>query len=187
KGRQILLSFFSPIGLQSFVPRMHETTRAHFEQFWEKKDEITDVTLLKKITLSLAIDLFMSIKEGPESHALAHDMNTYLAGYFALPLDFLGTTYHKARLARGKMLHTLDIIICQKRKDMEEGKISPRQDLLSILINTPDDQGHLVSNEEIKDNILLLLSAGHDTTCSTLAFVIKYLFLNPHCLQVVIR
>jgi len=116
KGRQILSSFFSPIGLQSFVPRMHQTTRAHFEQFWEKKDEIRAGMLLKKNTLSLVIDLFMSIKEGPESHALAHDMNTYLAGYFALPLDFLGTTYHKARLAREKMLHTLDIIICQKRK-----------------------------------------------------------------------
>jgi cytochrome P450 family 26 subfamily A len=116
KGRQILSSFFSPIGLQSFVPRMHETTRAHFEQFWEKKDEIKVGMLLKKITLSLAIDLFMSVKESPESHALAHDMDTYLAGYFALPLDFFGTTYHKARLAREKMLHTLDITIRQKQK-----------------------------------------------------------------------
>jgi cytochrome P450 family 26 subfamily A len=116
KGRKILLSFFGPIGLQSFVPRMHETTRAHFEQFWEKKDEITAGPLLKKFTLSLAIDLFMSIKEGPKCDTLAHDMNTYLAGFFALPLDFLGTTYHKARLAREKMLHTLEITICQKRK-----------------------------------------------------------------------
>ncbi|CAM6037136.1 unnamed protein product [Sphagnum compactum] len=191
KGRQILSSFFGPIGLQSFVPRMHEITRAHFEQFWEKKDEITAGILLKKITLFLAIDLFMSVEEGPEFHALAHDMNTYLAGYFALPLDFLGTTYHKAMLARENILHTLDITIRRRRKasdsDMEEGKISPRQDLLSILISTPDDQGHLVSNEEIKDNVLLLLSAGHDTTSSTLALVIKYLFLNPHCLQEVIK
>ncbi|CAM6009837.1 unnamed protein product [Sphagnum balticum] len=191
KGRKILSSFFGPIGLQSFVPRMHESTRAHFEQFWEKKDEVTAGTLFKKFTLFLAIDLFMSIKEGPESHALAHDMNTYLAGYLALPLDFLGTTYHKARLAREKMLHTLDIIICQKRKasesDMEEGKISPCQDLLSILISTPDDQGHLVTNEEIKDNILVLLFAGYDTTSSTLAVVLRYLFLNPHCLQEVIK
>jgi cytochrome P450 family 26 subfamily A len=70
---------------------------------------------------------------------------------------------------------------------MEEGKISPRQDLLSILISTPNDQGHLVSKEEIKDNILVLLFVGHDTTSSTLALVIKYLFLNPHCLQEVIK
>jgi cytochrome P450 family 26 subfamily A len=70
---------------------------------------------------------------------------------------------------------------------MEEGKISPRQDLLSILINTPNDQGHLAANEEIKDNILVLLSTGHDTTSSTLAVVLKYLFLNQHCLQEVIK
>jgi cytochrome P450 family 26 subfamily A len=70
---------------------------------------------------------------------------------------------------------------------MEEGKISPRQDLLSILINTPNDQGHLATNEEIKDNILVLLAAGYDTTSSTLAVVLKYLFLNPHCLQEVIK
>jgi cytochrome P450 family 26 subfamily A len=70
---------------------------------------------------------------------------------------------------------------------MEKGKISPRQDLLSILISTLDDQGHLISNDEIKDNILILLFAGHDTTSSTLGVVLKYLFLNPHCLQEVIK
>jgi cytochrome P450 family 26 subfamily A len=116
KGRQILSSFFGPVGLQSFVPRMHETTRAHFEQFWEKKDEIMAGMLLKKFTLSLAIDIFMSINEGPEFHALAHDTTTYVARFMALPLNFLGTTYHKARLARKRLLHKLDIIICQKRK-----------------------------------------------------------------------
>ncbi len=116
KGRQILSSFFGPTGLQSFVLRMHETTRAHFEQFWEKKDEVMAGTLFKNFTLSLAIDLFMSIREGPEFHALAHDMNTYVVGFMALPLDFPGTTYHKARLARKRLLHKLDIIICQKRK-----------------------------------------------------------------------
>jgi len=116
KFRQILSSFFGPIGLQSFVLRMHETTKAHFEQFWEKKDEIMAGTLLKKFTLSLAIDLFMSIREGPEFHALAHDMNIYVTGFVKLPLNFLGTAYHKALLARERLLHKLDIIICQKRK-----------------------------------------------------------------------
>jgi cytochrome P450 len=61
---------------------------------------------------------------------------------------------------------------------MEEGKISPHQDLLSILISTPNDQGHLVTNEEIKDNILTFLFAGHDTTCGTMVVVLKYLFFK---------
>jgi cytochrome P450 len=50
-----------------------------------------------------------------------------------------------------------------------------------------DDRGHPITNEEIKDNILLVLSAGLDSTSSALAVVLKYLFLNPHCLQEVIK
>ncbi len=76
---------------------------------------------------------------------------------------------------------------CFQWQDLEEGKISSHQDLLSILINTPDDQSHLATNKEIKDNILVLVSACHDTTSSALVVVLKYLFLNPHCLQEVIK
>jgi cytochrome P450 len=70
---------------------------------------------------------------------------------------------------------------------MEEGRISTCLDLLSILINTPDQDGHLAKNEEIKDNMLTLLFVGHDTTNCTLSVVLKYLFLNPHCLHEVIK
>jgi hypothetical protein len=38
QARHILMAFFVPNGLQSFVPKMHKTTIAHFAQFWERKD-----------------------------------------------------------------------------------------------------------------------------------------------------
>jgi cytochrome P450 len=71
---------------------------------------------------------------------------------------------------------------------MEEGKVSSQHDLLSVMISTLDqDQDQLATNEDIKDNVLLLLFAGYDTTVSTLAGALKYLFLNPQCLQQVIK
>jgi len=72
-------------------------------------------------------------------------------------------------------------------QDIKEGKISTCPDLLSTLISTPDQEGHLATNEEIKDNMLTLLFVGHDTTNCTLAVVLKYLFSNPHCLHEVIK
>jgi cytochrome P450 len=42
-------------------------------------------------------------------------------------------------------------------------------------------------DEEIKDNIVLFLFAGHDTTSITLAAILKYLSLNPHCLHEVVK
>jgi hypothetical protein len=70
---------------------------------------------------------------------------------------------------------------------MQEGKVSSNHDLLSVMLSTHDDQDQLATNEDINDNILLFLFAGHDTSSGTLAGVLKYLFLNPQCLQQVIK
>jgi len=77
QARHVLMAFFAPNGLQSFVPRMHKTTITHFAQFWEGKDEIMAGNSIKHLTFSLAIDLFMSIKEGPDFYSLQHHMKAY--------------------------------------------------------------------------------------------------------------
>ncbi|KAH9548171.1 hypothetical protein CY35_11G074800 [Sphagnum magellanicum] len=187
-ARRIFTSFFGPDGLQRFVPRMDKMVRAHFVQFWEGKDEIMAFAVIKQFAFALAADLFFSITEGPQFWSLERDLFTLSQGIAQPPLDFPGTAYHNAKLSRNRILCTLDTIICQRRKDMEEGKISSQHDLLSVMISTRDqDQDQLATNEDIKDNILMFLYAGHDTSVSTLAGALKYLFLNPQCLQQVIK
>ncbi len=116
-ARHALTSFLGPEGLKSFMPRMHKITKAHLAEFWEGKDEIMAGTQLKRFTFSLAIDLFVSKTEGcPEFHSLTHDIRTFLTGMVQLPLDFPGTKYHKARLARESILHTLDKIMSCRHK-----------------------------------------------------------------------
>jgi cytochrome P450 family 26 subfamily A len=110
------MAFFVPNGLQSFVPRMHKTTITHFAQFWEGKDEIMVGNSIKHLTFSLATDLFMSIKEGPDFYSLQHHMKAYLEGMSQLPLNFPGTLYRKAIISRENMLGTLDKVICCRRK-----------------------------------------------------------------------
>jgi len=187
KARRIFASFFGPDGLQSFVPRMDQMVRSHLNQFWENKEEVMGVETLKQFTFSLVSDLFLSIKDGPEFHSMAHDVELYLGGIMQLPLDFPGTNYHKARLARESLLQTLGTIISQRHKAIKEGQDSGHHDLLSVLLNRRDNQGDLIIDEEIKDNILLFLFAGHDTSSITLAAILKYLSLNPHCLHEVVK
>jgi cytochrome P450 family 26 subfamily A len=116
QARHVLMAFFKPNGLQSFVPRMHKTTIAHFAQFWEGKDEIMAANSVKHLTFSIAIDLFMSIKEGPDFYSLQRHMKAYLTGLSQLPLNFPGTSYRKAIISRENMLGTLDKVICCRRK-----------------------------------------------------------------------
>jgi len=116
QARHVLMAFFAPNGLQSFVPRMHKTTITHFAQFWEGKDEIMAGNSIKHLTFSLAIDLFMSIKEGRDFYSLQHHMKAYLLGMRQLPFNFPGTLFRKAIISRENMLTTLDKVICCRRK-----------------------------------------------------------------------
>jgi hypothetical protein len=51
---------------------------------------------------------------------MAHDIELLLGGIMQLPLDFPGTNYHKARLARESLLQTLGTIISQRLKVQDQ-------------------------------------------------------------------
>ncbi len=73
-------------------------------------------------------------------------------------------------------------------QDTKERKVEMYHDLLSFLLNTPhDEEGNPIKDEEIKDNIAMLLFSSIETTSSTLSMALKYLFLNSHCLQEVVK
>ena len=44
-----------------------------------------------------------------------------------------------------------------------------------------------MSDDAVKDNMNLMLFAGHDTSSTTMSMVLKYLYLNPECLTEVIQ
>jgi hypothetical protein len=99
---------------------MDQTVRSHLDQFWENKEEIMGVETVKQFTFSLVSNLFLSIKDGPEFNSMAHDIELYLGGIMQLPLDFPGTNYHKARLARERLLQTLGTIISRRHKVQDQ-------------------------------------------------------------------
>lgn len=54
-----------------------------------------------------------------------------------------------------------------------------RGDLLSMLLATRDESGNSLSDDDICDEALTLLMAGHDTTASTMAWALHLLAQNP--------
>lgn len=55
-----------------------------------------------------------------------------------------------------------------------------RGDLLTLLLETRDEDGNPMPERWIRDNILTLFLAGHETTAHTLTWVLYYLDQNPH-------
>jgi cytochrome P450 len=58
-----------------------------------------------------------------------------------------------------------------------------RHDLLSLLLDMKDEDGNPVSDEFLRDNILTMFFAGHETTANTLTWAFYYLSQSPAVLR----
>jgi cytochrome P450 len=53
------------------------------------------------------------------------------------------------------------------------------EDLLSLLLDAQDEDGNGLTHKQIRDEVMTLLFAGHDTTTSTVSFLFYELARNP--------
>jgi cytochrome P450 len=61
------------------------------------------------------------------------------------------------------------------------------EDVLSMLIAARDEDGTAFSQRELRDHVTTLLFAGHDTSSSTLSFLLYQLARNPRALERVLE
>jgi cytochrome P450 len=54
-----------------------------------------------------------------------------------------------------------------------------RTDILSLLLATRDEDGNAMTDEELRDELLTLVLAGHETTANSLAWALERLLRNP--------
>jgi cytochrome P450 len=67
-----------------------------------------------------------------------------------------------------------ELIVARRR-----GGTTGRQDVLSMLIDARDEHGGAMTDDELHDEMLTLLVAGHETTATTLAWTLHYLVQHP--------
>ena len=73
----------------------------------------------------------------------------------------------------------LDLIASSRR----DPALSERDDVLAMLIQARYDDGSPMSDQEIADELLTMLGAGHETTANTLAWAFERLTRHPRALD----
>jgi cytochrome P450 len=71
-------------------------------------------------------------------------------------------------------------VIAEHRADPD---LEQREDILSMLLLARDEEGEPLSDEELRDELMTLLLAGHETTASSLSWAFEQLTQNPQTLQ----
>jgi cytochrome P450 len=80
------------------------------------------------------------------------------------------------RLVAGLDRHVYAAIARRRRAD----DTGDRADILSLLLSARDEEGSPMSDEELRDELLTLVLAGHETTANTLAWAFERLLRTPH-------
>ena len=85
-----------------------------------------------------------------------------------------GTPLAKLRRDRAALEELVGAEIARRRDRGEDG-----EDMLGSLIAATDDEGRELGDRQVLDHVLTLLFAGHDTTTSSVSFLIYELAKNP--------
>jgi cytochrome P450 len=170
--RKLMYQAFQPRALVGYIGVMENITQRYLEK-WAKMETMTWYPELRSYTFDVAGKLLVGIDNGSET-ALGQNFETWCHGVFSMALDLPWTKFGKAKNSRKLLLAELEKIIRDRQQGTPSGK-----DALSLLISARDDEGNSLSLEELKDQVLLLLFAGHDTLTSAITYFCLLLAQNP--------
>jgi cytochrome P450 len=180
------------------LPPFHgERMRAYEDVMGDAADRAVDAWPLGRqfrlhpsmqgITFEVILAAVFGVEDDTRRTALSERLTEVLAttrSPFAL-----GMTVDRARsLPRfrriARMLDESDEILFAEIADRRaDAELESREDILSMLVAARFDDGSAMSDAEVRDQLMTLLLAGHETTATALAWAFDLLFRAPDKLE----
>src|SRR5262249_50154374 len=127
---------------------------------------------LQRLTLEIILRVVFGLESGEDLQAI-RDALTVMLGTGARPVEILWTLpalawSAPARRSRERMAHADRLVfelVERRRAGGQRG-----DDVLSMLLDASHEDGTPLSDQELRDELMTTLLAGHETTASQLAW-----------------
>ncbi|KAL6521921.1 hypothetical protein OROMI_031798 [Orobanche minor] len=177
--RRLVQGSLYPEALRRLVPEIEALTVSTLNCWADGRVMVKTFDEMKKLSFEVGILIIFSHLEPHYKDVLKKNYAKVNRGYNSFPINLPGTPYHKALKARKRIGEMLNHITRERR-----GKKPPETtDLLSCMLNSKDENGCVLRDDQIADNIIGVLFAAQDTTASAMTWVVKYLYDNPKLLE----
>jgi retinoid hydroxylase len=183
RARRIMMPAFHRERIDASVEVMAAEAEAAIERL--VPDELVDVyAWMRRLAMRIAMRAVLGLDPDDDGHGAA------AAEQFERALAYYGIDYH-LRLLRGPGSPWRRLMGARKKLDrIVYGEIQHRRrrpdperaDVLSLLLAARDEDGSALTDEEVRDQVMTLMFAGHDTSTSTLSFLVYELARNPGAL-----
>ncbi|CAL9133551.1 unnamed protein product [Musa textilis] len=176
--RKLVQSSVAPVALRGLVTSVERMVVSMLES-WVGR-EVSAFHALKEFSFDVGILAVFGGRLDERYRAeLKKNYSDVDKGYNSFPTCVPGTPYQKAIQARKRLGRIVGEIINERRgrKGVWEN------DLLGHLMDSKDDKGELLTDDQIADNIVGVLFAAQDTTASALTWILKFLHDDPKLLE----
>ena len=83
----------------------------------------------------------------------------------------------------GKLSREIDTVLYEQIAQRKAATQNGRTDIMAMLIEARDEDGRPMSDQELRDEMITMLLAGHETTATSLSWVVHRLLQNPAVLE----
>jgi len=184
RAREIMMPAFHREQVAASVAAMIAEATPAIERM--RPGETVDIyEWMRRLAMRIAMRALLGLDpdEAGKGAAAAH--------HFERALGFYGIDFH-LRLLRGpgspwsKMVASRAILDEIVYGEIAQRRASPdpeRMDILSLLLGVRDEAGEGFSDKEVRDQAMTLMFAGHDTSTSTLTFMMHELARRPDVVE----
>jgi cytochrome P450 len=192
RQRKLLLPPFHGERMRLYGAVMQDATRRSIER-WPRDTPFALHPHMQGITLDIILRTVFGVEEGP-LHTELHDQLRRLLSLGDVPVSPLVLFLLSSRPERERRAPWSWILRDRDRTDVlvhrqiaarraEGPRGAERSDVLSLLLEAKDEHGAPMTNDEIRDELVTALVAGHETTATALCWAFERLLSSPRVLD----
>jgi cytochrome P450 len=188
--RQLVMPPFHGEHLQTYAQIIQQITQDVIAEW--KTGEILDVrAAMQKITMRVILQVVFGLHQSERYEKLERLLSQRL-NMTSTPLTSLILFFPWLQVDLGAWSLGGQIRQLAKETDallfaeIEERRANPnlnRVDILSLLLSAKDEEGNGLSNQDLRDELMTLLVAGHETTATALTWAIYWVQALPKIRQ----
>jgi len=182
--RKLLLPPFHGASVRRYVDVMAEATEREVAT-WRVGKEIQLRPRMQAITLEVILRAVFGVRDGARMDLFRERIpplgeTTSILNWLPFMDRELGGITPAAKFRRA--LAAVDELIYAEIADRRAAPDEDRDDVLSLLLRARHEDGSRMADSELRDELMTLLTAGHETTATGLAWAFERLLRTPRAL-----
>jgi cytochrome P450 family 110 len=186
RHRQLLMPPFHGERMKAYGDVICEITAARVQE-WQIGQRFAVLPHMNDVTLEVILKTVFGL-EGGERHAQISYLLQKFLGVAASRIAYILTFFPALLQTKSeatpmgsfmKLRNDVDELLYAEIRDRRANLDPNRSDILTLLLLARDEDGQPLTDEELRDELMTMLLAGHDSSAATISWALYHIHAYP--------